>query len=343
MKKIVKIVICALLSIIIQCAALLYLDRVLLKESTEFTIENVDVAVKSVDADVAIPANAQKVQISYNGRYITYFEDNKLMLINTKTAQVTQILEKTEILDIEWVPNNNIISVVEKQDDRVNLITYNPNNGRSQAVGDICTYEKNMEVSSVLSSSTHYICINKKNDSSIYRVDINDEKTKLDEDISKLGSCKVFWSKDIFFYEDLENKKFYRYTKGASTKLNFKNPEKLVILKAAGNMLYMGEYSENKISKIIYGEDQTDPSTWKTETLEKPEDINDIYINENNEIFINDNTQRKVKNFTTKDNITYDGRFISINDRVICSSDNGKVYLKSVKDVDKTQEITKPK
>jgi len=171
---------------------------------------------------------------------------------------------------------------------------------------------------------------------------------ELDDSISALGSIKVFREKDVLFYEDSSKKVFYRYTNGKSTKLNFQKPNNLVILKAASNKIYMGEYSDNsesknKITKVIYGEDQTDSSTWKTEILEKPMDIKDIYINENNEIFINDSAEGKVKNITTKQNITYEGRFISVNDRVVCSSDNGKVYLKSVKDVDKTQEITKQK
>lgn len=348
MKKFIKIIICAILSVIIQCAVLLYLDKVLLKESTEFTVENVDVAVKSVDANVAIPTNAQKVKVSYSGRYITYFDNNKLMLINTKTAQVTQILENTEILTTEWVPNNNIILVVEKASNKVNVKTYNANNGVEQPVREICPYEKNIKATAVISLSTEYISITNGDNTTIYRVDINEEMKELDDSISTLGNIKVFREKDVLFYEDSLKKIFYRYTNGKSTKLNFQNPNNLVILKAASNKIYMGEYSDNnesknKIAKVIYGEDQTDPSTWKTETLEKPMDIKDIYINENNEIFINDSAEGKVKNITAKQNISYEGRFISVNDRVVCSSDNGKVYLKSVKDVDKTQEITKQK
>jgi hypothetical protein len=320
-----------------QCAVFLYLDKVLLKESSDFTAEKVDITVKSVDTDVTIPTNAEKVQVSYNGRYITYFVDNKLMLINTKTAEVTQILANTEILDTEWVPNNNIILVVENLSNKTHVKTYNASNGVEQPVREIGTYQKSMQVNALISSSTEYICVNKGKSSKIYRVDINNDMKTLDENIPTLGSAKVFWDEDVLLYGDSLNKNFYRYTNGKSTKLNFQNANNLVILSAVNNKIYMGELSGDKIVKIIYGEDQTETSTWKTEILEKPKDIKDICINDKSEILVNDNLKGNVKNITTGDTITYEGKFISINDKVICSSDNGKIYLKSVTDVDKKQ------
>ncbi|MBD7910607.1 MULTISPECIES: hypothetical protein [Clostridium] len=337
MKRFIKLFICAMLSIIIQCGVLLYLDKVLLKESSEFTSEKVDITVKSVDTDVSIPTNAEKIQVSFNGRYITYFIDNKLMIINTKTAEVKQILANTEILDTEWVPNNNIMLVVENLSGKLNVKTYNASNGVEQPVKEISNYQKSMQVNAFISSSTEYISVNRGKSTDIYRIDINNDMKVLDEDVSVLGSAKVFWDEDVFIYGDALNKNFYRYTNGKNTKLNLGNTSNLVLLAATNSKMYMGELSGEKIVKIIYGDDQTNISTWKTEILEKPKDIKDIYIDDKSEILVNDNLQGKVKNITTGDTITYEGKFISVNDKVVCSSDNGKIYLKSTKDVDKKQ------
>ena len=117
------------------------------------------------------------------------------------------------------------------------------------------------------------------NSSTIYRIDIeNDDIEQLDNKVPALGSIKAFSSKDVLIYEDSLNKSFYRYTNGSRKKLAFDNANNLVILGASSdNMIYMGELSGDKVVKIIYGADETSPSTWKTETLEKPKDIKDIY------------------------------------------------------------------
>jgi hypothetical protein len=97
----------------------------------------------------------------------------------------------------------------------------------------------------------------------------------------------------------------------------------------------MGELSGDKVVKIIYGEDGKRISKLETKNFDKPKDINDIYINENGEILVNDVDSRKIHNITTGNVITYEGKFISVNDKVICSSENERVFLKSITDVDK--------
>lgn len=337
-KRIFKIIICILFSYLVQCSILFYLDNVLFKESTKLTISSVDNTTKNVDVNAEIPANAEKIQVSFNGRYIIYFEDNKLMLVNTKTSETKEILSDTKILNIKWVPNNNTLFIVENLSNNVNVKTYNANNGEEQDVCKVCHYKKDIVVDSLISSAAEYICVTNGNDTKIYRINIDKEMKELDINVGSLGGKQVFWLKDVFFYEDLESKKFYRFTNESSEKLSFKNVDNLCILKAAGNMLYMGEYAESnesnkKISKIIYGEDNTDTSTWKTINLEKPEEISDIYVNENNEIFVNNSSEGLVKNITNNKNISYKGKFISINERLVFSLDNDKVCLKDVKNI----------
>ena len=109
MKKVSKIIICIILSIIIQCGVLYYLDKILFKPSKEVQVVNIEVPTQTFDTDVEIPSDAEKIQVSYKGKYITYLKDNKVMLVNTKNSEVKEILEGIEILDIEWVPENNTL------------------------------------------------------------------------------------------------------------------------------------------------------------------------------------------------------------------------------------------
>lgn len=334
MKKLKRIVLCIILSIVVQCGVLCYADNVLLKESNEFDIKTIEAPVKSFDTDVEISSEAEDIQVSYSGKYITYYIDDKLMLINTKTSEVKEILNNTDILECKWVPNNNTIFIVENESDQVKVKTYNADSDVEQDVCELCKYEEGVDIKFVISTSAEYVSIANENETTIYRIDIDKEVKKIDQTINKLGSMAAFWSKDVFIYQDLETNKFYRYTNGKSSEISLGNFSNLVILKATDNMVFLGEYSQDKskISKIIYGDDTKDTSTWKTESLDKPKDISDIYINDENDILINDRDEKKITNITKGKDMAYKGEFILINDRVLLSLEDDKVCLKSVKD-----------
>ncbi|PRR81304.1 dipeptidyl-peptidase IV [Clostridium vincentii] len=341
MKKINKIIVWAMLSIMMQCAGLLYLDKVFFKESSEFTVEKVEITTKNTEANVSIPTNAEKVEVSFDGRFITYYLDDKFMLVNIKTSEITEILADKEILFTGWVPNNNVIIIAEELYGKVNINTYNVKNEVENPIGDVASYKNGTEVSDIVVSAktgSKYVCISSGGDSStIYRIGIeNDDMKALYNRVTTLGSITALPLKDVLIYEDSYYNNFYRYANGSREKIDFANANNLVILGAGSdNMIYMGELSGDKVVKIIYGVDETDSSTWKTETLEEAKDIKDITINSKNEILINDNLKGIVKNITTGNTITYEGTFMTVNDKVVCYSDNGKIYLKSVTDVDK--------
>ena len=92
----------------------------------------------------------------------------------------------------------------------------------------------------------------------------------------------------------------------------------------------MGEVTNKKIGKVIYGTLDTDISSWETMNIEKPKDSKDLYVNEKGELLINDNLEGTVTNMKTGDKVSYEGKFISVNNKVICSSDNEEIYIKSL-------------
>ena len=60
--------------------------------------------------------------------------------------------------------------------------------------------------------------------------------------------------------------------------------------------------------------------------------IKDIYISENNEVLINDSILHEVNNIITGEKIEYQGEFVLINERVLCSLDNNNMLnLKKLK------------
>ncbi|MDD6794424.1 MAG: hypothetical protein PUE01_03275 [Clostridiaceae bacterium] len=344
MKKFRKIVVWAMLSIMMQCAGLLFIEKVLFKHSSGFTAQKVEDKQKTTEANITIPSNAQNVAVSFDGRYITYNDNNKFMLVNTNTSESKEILGEKEVLFTKWIPKNNMIMIAEKVkgesgNDVIKIETYNAKTGVENPIVEVCNYKKGMEVSDIVISAlsgVNYVCVsNGGNNTTIYRVDINNEKTQLPNKVASIGSISAFLHKDVLIYEDSLNKVFYRYTNGTRNKINFKDSNKMVILGTDNNdNIYMGELSGEKITKIIYGKDDTDSSTWQSKSLDKAKSPNDIYITNHGDILVNDNLQGKVTNLTNNETISYVGKFIAVNDKVICSSDSGSIYIKSIADID---------
>lgn len=338
MKRFRRIITGIAFSLIAQFLILYYLNNVLFKESKEVNIQSVDVSVKSLDTDAEIPSEATEIKVSYTGKFIIYFLDDKLMLVNTKTSETKEILNDTEILNVKWVPNNNTLFIVENKDKQINVKTYNANNDVEQDVQQICSHRSKDKIDSFISTSAEYVQVTNGNRSKVYRINIDkDPPQEIKTRVSKAENASAFWQNDIFVYQDSSSKKVYKYTNGSSRRIDFNNPKNLVILKTAGdkdykNIIYMGEYTkDNKISKIIYGEDEVETSKWKNINLESSKEIKDIYINENGDIFINNESEKKIKNLNTNEEITYKGKLIDVNERVICSLENNKVCFKSVK------------
>ena len=65
----------------------------------------------------------------------------------------------------------------------------------------------------------------------------------------------------------------------------------------------------------------------------------DIHVTGNGEILINDNLKGMVLNKTTGETISYKGKFVSMNDKIIYSNKEGYIYIKNIKDVDNATEV----
>lgn len=323
MKIFKRIILCIVISFIIQCTILFYFDKILFKQSSKFTVENIDVKTENNEHNIYIPDNVQDIKGSFNGDFIIYFENEKLKIVNTLTCETKEILGNSKILNIEWVPKSNTLFLVENNQGKVNIKTYNAINETEQDVCELCDYQENIIVQSFISLSTEYISITNNKMTTIYRIDIEKEIKKISNSKLIMGSANVSQNKDIFYFENLYEKDFYQYSNGQSKRLNLPNTNQLVILKAIGNTLYIGEcLKDNKVSKILHGNPEIDFKEWNFQTLTKGTDKKDIYISNNNQIYINSNLNGTISNITTGENINYEGKFLFMNDKLICTLNN---------------------
>ena len=346
MKKFTRIIIWAMLSIMMQAAGLLYLDKVYFKHSSNFERVETKPVEKNRDVNYNISSTAKNINVSDDARYISYFENEKLMVLDTKTLEVKEILTNKgrEVLYCDWILDENILMIAEKvtvskSNKKVKILTVNVRNDFESPITELCTYEEGIKIDAIASSTktnTHYVGVSRTGfNSKIYRIDVNANVKNIGGTLPSLGGIKAVQRHDIIVYEDSLNKLFYSYTNGKNKKLNIPDATNLALIGIDNdNRVYMGELSNEKISKITYGEYTTDPSTWQTIELEKPKDLKDIHLNSKNEILVNDNLLGKVTNLTTKKEVKYEGKLIQMTDSIICSYNENKIVIKSLSDTE---------
>lgn len=355
MKYILRVISWALLSLVIQVSVLLYLDKVYFKHSSDaIQITEVKNVIKSKDLNVEIPTDAKQIQSSFDAKYITYIQNNKLMIINTDACTTKEIITNNgeELLYNNWIPRNNIIMVATKKtnssgNSTINVYTYNAKNDMENDIyKDLVTYDDGMGVDSIVSSlqtGVTYVSVSRdKITSKIYRIDTNGKMTSIKEKVPKLGSMKAYQHKDVLVYQDELNKVFYYYTNGKVTKLNFDGMGDLALLGVNNdNSLVMGVMTDGKVTNIISGQIAADPKTWTYSiTLENPVLPKYINVAENGDILVNDCLKGQVLNLTKQSAVSYEGKFVDLNDKVITSLVDNRIKLKSVEDTDTPSTIT---
>jgi len=342
MKMSKKIIAWAILSIILQVGGLYVLDNFVFKHSSDFESKKIEIQKdKTKDINATIPANAEEINVSYDGKYLTYNENNNLYIQDTKTGTNTQITTENEgeIFYYKWLCDRDRLIIAKKVKDKgeykIQLVTYSPKNSSETVVSNICSYQQDMEVKKVSESTitgVYYIDIYKgglKN--TVYRIDINDTLTKLSLKTNVLGNMEVIPHEDRLIYEDKVNGNFF--VTSPNKQLVFSSNKNLTLLGIdRKDVVYMGELNGDKIASIVYGKVSEDTSTWKKVTLDSVVNSNDLYFSNESEILINDNLKGSVKNLTTGNEVEYEGKLIQIKENFIATTDSsGKLAYKNLK------------
>lgn len=343
MKRLKKIIAWAMLSIILQVSCLYVLNNFVFKHTSEFQSKKLEVK-KSTTKEIkaTISTNAKDVSISYNGKYLSYKEDEKLYLQDSKTGTSTMVKTENEgtILYYDWLPERDILVIAEKVEkdgkSKIQIITYNAINSSETLVKEMCTYQENMKVKKISASiftGVYYVDIDKGGSKDVvYRIDRNNDMEEVNLKTYILGNIQVIPHADRLIYADKIKGTFY--VTAPNKQLNFDSNKKVELLGIDRNdVVYMGELSGEKIASITYGKVDEETSNWKKVTLDSVVNVKDIYFNNKSEILINDNLKGSIKNLTTGNEVEYEGKLIQIKEDFIAAMDNdGKLVYKNLKD-----------
>lgn len=343
MKVFKKIIAWAMLSIMLQIGVLYALNNIVFKQTSEFKSEDFQVKKDTTkDIKATISSTAKDVSISYNGKYLSYKENDTLYLQESKTGTSKEVVMGNDgtILYYDWLQDRDVLVIAEKVKkdgkNKIVLATYDPKYASENVVKEICAYKDNIKVKKITASAltgVFYVDIDTGGSKNIvYRIDRNNDMKEVQLKTLILGNMQIIPHADRLIYEDKINGKFY--ATNPSKPLAFNSNKKLTLLGIDKNdVIYMGELNGDKITSITYGKVDDDTANWKKVTLDSVVNDDDLYFSNQSEILINDNLKGSVKNLTTNKELAYEGKLIQIKEDFIALKDaDGKLTYKSLKE-----------
>lgn len=331
-----KLIVWVALTLLLEISGLYILNNFVFIDSLKFNSKKIELKKDiSKDINASISSDAENIDLSYEGKYLIYSKEKTLYIEQAQTGQINEIKteDSEEIMCYKWLDNRDLIAMVEKVKkdgvEKVQLITYNPANSTKTLVKEICKYEKNMVVNNMTTSvltNVYYIHINKGGSRNVvYRVDRNEDITKVDIKTNILANMQVIPHEDRLVYEDKINSRFFATS--PNKQLTFNTNKKLTLLSIDRNdVIYMGEIDGDKIGSIVYGKVSENTADWKRITLDSAISRNSLYFTSKSKILINKSIEGIVKNLTDDNEIKYDGKLIQIKDGFIVTvNENGKL------------------
>ena len=118
MKKLKRIIMWTLIPIIIEMAAFLFMDKFYFNDESNFNIKKVDISSKKEPnkINVKVPEDAKDIKISHGGDYISYYNGESLVIIDTSNNDKKEVVlaDGNELSYYTWFLDTNNILIAEK-------------------------------------------------------------------------------------------------------------------------------------------------------------------------------------------------------------------------------------
>ena len=333
MKIFKRILLWSSFSIILQLSGLLYINNYFLSNNSDFKISKV-VNNKKANASVYIPEGAQNINVSYNGRYIAYYDKDVLKVISTITGEVKTIEfnKGVKVSYYKWLSDRNRLLIAEKHTsnsgNKFELAYYDVDKGSKDVIKELTLADKKAEVTEIEASPlTNIIYIKitlNGNRNSIYWLNIMSDIAKIDTKTNVIGNIRLIPHEDKLVYEDSINNKIYITKEKNNLNINGVLKPSLISVDNNDN-IYIGSVVNKGINKLYYGALDQDPSTFKVIDLGREVSKNDIYVSMVGTIYVNDNFKGVVKDISTGKEYIYPGTFVQIYEGGIVSLSESKV------------------
>ena len=331
-----RISIWIIVSLSLQCLGLFYIDHYFLatdgKVVTKKVEEDKSADIKSID--IKTPASAQNILVSYDAKYLSYYENEQLSIVDCKDGKTTNIdaEDGAEISFSEWVTGRNRMLLVEKKsgDESSNLILYSYDvaKGEKVKIKDLELGGTKSEVediqSSTLTGLTYIKISNNGERSNIYRIDRMGDMTKIDTIPKFVSNISLVRHEDKLVYEGLVYNKIYVTSR--QEPISVSGVEKLTLIGTDDDdNMYIGELKDNLVSKVYYGKTSQDTSKWKAINLQTPSEKKDLFVSAESKIYQNDSLRGVIKDINSGTQTSYQGKLLQFYSKGVVSLVNNKI------------------
>lgn len=329
------------ISLVIQFGALYYVDKYYLKPETKFKISKMVTKAPQKEAiSINIPTDANKINASYDGKFISYCEGQSLKILDATSGQVKEVVpdKGNKILFYNWVSDRHRIMIAEEPEEnsgKIQLKAYDAAKSIKNNINDNITWSSSSStVDDIqISPATNLIYVKVKRNSyksEIYENNVMNEVTKIDTTSSKIGNIRIIPNKDELIYEDLSSNRIVSTNDKVS--MNFSNIQNPVILGADDdNDVFIGNQVNGLITNIYYGKTETPTSEWQSLAVPGGAEPNDLHVTEGGIIYKNDSLKGQVTALKTNQMTSYKGTLIKMTDKEILSQESGKLLTTDYK------------
>lgn len=335
MSKILKnVTIWICISLVIQLSALYYINKNYLTTETSFKIKKVEAKeIDKAEILINIPSDAEEVMASYDGNYISYYENGAIKVVNTVNGQekVVSADEGNKISKYKWLPDRHRIIIAEKSTDSsggsIQLKYYDSSKDVKDNIEKVTWSDSGSQVQDIqVSPITNLMFVKVKrygNTVDIYEINAMNEVNKVIGS-SNLGNIKILPHEDELIYENSYNHTIQTTNKNNSISLK-DTPNPIILGCDSNDNIYIGNVTNNKVDKIYYGSPQNSTSQWQVLNVSEPFSPSDVYVSESGEIYVNNNLKGQVQALKGNKITSYTGNLLEMSEKVIISRDNGKL------------------
>lgn len=301
---------------------------------------------------IKVPTSAKNIRVSWDGKYISYCENEILKIVNTvdETSQNIDTDSNRTICYFKWLPDSNLLLLCEKDNsNKISFYRYDANKNSKTELIDFDTKPlrielvKNDTVDNVTYSTANHVMyikvLHKNGKSEVYKVNIMSQLQKMKNFNKKIGNISMLHNETNLIYEDIEEEEIknidvtsVKDKKGKEKEVtkvssidNNENGEKVLLGTDDEDKIYLGIKESGKVSRILFGDLKTDADQWKNVKLTESTDRKNINITREGNLYIKNDNKKSIKNIVSNAETKYDGEFIQIQGKYIYIIADNKV------------------
>ena len=343
MKVYKRIMIWILISVSIQVIGLFYLDKYYFRESSNIKTIKLVTAPKKINKKVIVEVDsgAKQTQMSNDGKYLSYYDNDKLKIVDSDTGLVNtvKILDGATLSFYKWLPDRNRIILAQKMErDQNKIVKFYYYDVLKNITEELRNDAKDKEIYlnlrnekseiedielSPLTNVMYVKVINSGKRNVIYRLNIMADMNKLNIESYSIGKMQISYTEDELYFEDLLYKRIMN-SEGNVVKIpEVKNPS--IVGSDGENNIYIADVKSGLISKIYWAIYKGNTTTWNSKELLVPTKGKNIYVSLAGKIYINDALNAVVTEVISGSRTSYIGVLQSIYSKGLATIDEGKL------------------